>query len=64
LITVGLLPPELRAGFGYDWSPRRELLLRIVAACSRAVVPRLPHMVRDLPIARRAYARLASRRVP
>jgi uncharacterized protein (DUF2236 family) len=57
LITVGLLPPALRAGFGYRWGPRQAAALRRLAQCSRAVVPRLPHVVRDLPMARAAYRR-------
>jgi uncharacterized protein (DUF2236 family) len=56
--TVWLLPPTLRAGFGYSWGPRRERLMRGVAAGSRALVPRLPHVVRDLPLARAADRRV------
>ncbi len=59
LMTVWLLPAQLRAGFGYSWGPRRELLLRGLAATSRALVPRLPGPVRDLPIARAADRRVA-----
>ena len=59
LITVWLLPPELRVGFGYAWGPRRELLMRGLAATSRAVLPRLPRSLRDLPIARAADRRVA-----
>lgn len=57
LMTVWLLPPELRVGFGYGWGPRREQTARAVAASSRWLVPRLPHALRDLPIARRAVRR-------
>jgi uncharacterized protein (DUF2236 family) len=59
LVTVWLLPPELRRGFGFGWGPRRERLMRVVAAVSRAVVPRLPRLLRDLPIARAAERRVA-----
>ncbi len=59
LMTVWLLPPPLRAGFGFEWGPRRELLMRGLAASSRALIPRLPHGVRDLPIARAAHRRVA-----
>jgi uncharacterized protein (DUF2236 family) len=58
LLTVWLLPPALRTGFGYSWGPRRERLMRIVAASSRAVVPRLPRALRDLPMARMAERRV------
>jgi len=59
LVTVWLLPPEVRAGFGYSWGPRRELLMRGLAATSRALVLRLPRLLRDLPIARAAERRVA-----
>jgi uncharacterized protein (DUF2236 family) len=58
LITVWLLPPPIRTGFGYTWGPRRERFMHSVAALSRAVVPRLPGPVRDLPIARAAERRV------
>ena len=56
--TIWLLPPALRDGFGYGWGPRRERLVRGPATGSRAIVPRLPHILRDLPIARAADHRL------
>ena len=58
LVTVWLLPEALRSGFGYDWGPRRERLMRTLAATSRRVVPHLPHAVRDLPIAHAAQRRV------
>jgi uncharacterized protein (DUF2236 family) len=60
LTTLWLLPPPLRAGFGYDWGPRRERLMRTVAAASRATVPRLPRLLRDLPVASEAYRRVGA----
>ena len=59
LVTVWLLPPPLRAGFGCSWGPGREMLMCGLAATSRALVPHVPHMVRDLPIARAADRRVA-----
>ncbi len=61
LITIWLLPPPLRAGFGFRWGPRRDKLMQRLAACSRAIVPRLPHAVRDLPQARAADRRMRRR---
>jgi uncharacterized protein (DUF2236 family) len=55
--TIWLLPRPLRDGFGFSWGPRRETAMQRIAACSRAIVPRLPRSVRDLPMARAAYAR-------
>lgn len=58
LATVWLLPPPLRTGFGYMWGSRREAAMQSLAATSRAVVPRLPRLVRDLPMATSAYRRV------
>ena len=58
--TLWLLPPSLRQGFGYSWGPRREAAMQKLALTSRALVPRLPHLVRDLPVARAAYQRVRS----
>ena len=56
LVAVGLLPEPLRVGFGYRWGARRQLALERAAALSRAVVPRLPAALRDVPWARAAHA--------
>jgi uncharacterized protein (DUF2236 family) len=60
LVTVGLLPPSVRAGFGFEWDERRERelrrLLRRVASVNR-LTPRpireagMRHVVdRDKPL--------------
>jgi uncharacterized protein (DUF2236 family) len=59
LLTIWLLPPALRAGFGCTWGPRREAAMRRVAALSRVVVPHLPSLARELPVARAARHRVA-----
>lgn len=59
VLTTWLLPPALRAGFGFSWGPRREALMCRAAAASRGVVPRLPRALRDVPIARAADRRVA-----
>jgi uncharacterized protein (DUF2236 family) len=61
-VAVWLLPPAIREGFGYRWGPRREWLMRRFAALVRVVVPRLPGVVRDLPVARAADRRVGRRR--
>jgi uncharacterized protein (DUF2236 family) len=58
LLTLWLLPEPIRSGFGYAWGPRRERSWRTLAALSRAVVPRLPRLARDLPPARAAERRV------
>jgi uncharacterized protein (DUF2236 family) len=45
-LTVGMLPPVLRQRLGLSWGPRREQALESAAACSRAVLPRLPRPLR------------------
>lgn len=57
LNAVWLLPPTLRAQFGFSWGPRREALMRGLARGSRLVVPRLPRALRDVPWARAAERR-------
>lgn len=53
LVSIGLLPPEIRRMYGYPWSPSQERALRLMAALSRLIVPRLPGVLRYWPIARR-----------
>lgn len=60
--AVWLLPPTIREGFGYTWGPRRERFMQLCAALSRRIVPRLPAVVRDLPVARAADRRVEGRR--
>jgi uncharacterized protein (DUF2236 family) len=59
LATVGLLPEELRARFGLEWSPRREQLLNASSATIRRLMPILPGFAREFPGARQARLRIA-----
>jgi uncharacterized protein (DUF2236 family) len=52
LITVGLLPPEVRRLYGYRWSRGRERLLNAFAAAMRAALPAMPRVLRVAPAAR------------
>lgn len=54
LVTIGLLPPSLRAGYGFEWDSRRERAFRGVMAVVRRVRKLLPAMLREWPIARAA----------
>lgn len=46
-ITVGLLPPKVRKGYGFSWDPLREATLRANQAYVRRVVlPLLPDRLR------------------
>jgi uncharacterized protein (DUF2236 family) len=46
LVTVGLLPPELRERFGVDWSFGRESEFRALSAASRVTTPLMPAVTR------------------
>ncbi|THG28137.1 oxygenase MpaB family protein [Naasia lichenicola] len=56
LLTAGMLPPELRAGYGIRWTPRHQLRYERAIRRIRAVYRVLPHRFRTLP------ARLTLRR--
>jgi len=57
-MTAWLLPHPIRDGFGLSWSRRRERMMQSVALASRALVPHLPPVVRDLPQFRAAQRRV------
>jgi uncharacterized protein (DUF2236 family) len=58
LLTVWLLPPAVRDGFGLPWDLRRERAARLLATSIRTVLPVVPPSVRRWP-----HARTAERRV-
>ena len=53
LLTLGPLPPELRAAYGFAWSERDERAFRRLVAFIRRGVARAPRRVRHWPEARR-----------
>nr|MDQ6914294.1 DUF2236 domain-containing protein [Actinomycetota bacterium] len=56
LLTVGLLPPALRAQYGLRWDPARAALLRASTGAIRRLLPLLPALAREFPAARAAGA--------
>lgn len=54
LVTAALLSPKMRELLGVEWNARRERIFRILAAMSRATLPRLPRRIRMVP---QAYSR-------
>ncbi|MFZ4894796.1 oxygenase MpaB family protein [Plantibacter sp. Mn2098] len=46
LVTAALLPPELRAGYGFTWSARQQGRFDRRVRFARRVWPKLPHAVR------------------
>jgi uncharacterized protein (DUF2236 family) len=60
LTTIGLLPPTIRAGYGFTWSSRNEAMLRLSAGLVRKLLALTPSILRHWPAARAAF-RAASR---
>lgn len=56
--TIGVLPPRLRALYGYTWDEHRQTLLDLSAAGARLLIPLLPPLLRDMPQARAARRRV------
>ncbi|HVM41788.1 MAG TPA: oxygenase MpaB family protein [Acidimicrobiia bacterium] len=57
MVTVDMLPRPIREGYGLAWDGRRKRVVRSSQAVVRAVLPRLPDLVRNFPHhARRALA--------
>jgi uncharacterized protein (DUF2236 family) len=54
LVTAGLLPDELKRGYGLAWNDARERRLRLFARVVRLFLPLLPTPLRIVPQARRA----------
>ncbi|MFN8633581.1 MAG: oxygenase MpaB family protein [Chloroflexota bacterium] len=57
LPMVGLLPPSVRAAYGFAWDARREHLLQDSARLVRPLLALTPSLLRHWPAARRAFAR-------
>jgi uncharacterized protein (DUF2236 family) len=55
LITLGVLPPQIRDGYGVAWGSRNEALLRLAARLVRGLLPLTPSVVRHWPAARAAF---------
>jgi len=58
LVTAGLLPEKLRAGYGLSWSHRKQKRFLRFAAAVRAIRPWMPALIRVVPNARRAEKEL------
>ncbi len=54
LLTAGLLPEPLRAGYGLEWNERRGKRYSLATRAIRIVRPALPKLFRVVPNARRA----------
>jgi uncharacterized protein (DUF2236 family) len=57
LPAIGLLPPSIRAAYGFAWSSRQERALQLLCAVVRGALPLVPSPLRYWPAARAAAAR-------
>jgi uncharacterized protein (DUF2236 family) len=55
--TVGLLPPAIRAAYGFSWDERRARVLSLMAVTSRRLLPFFPPFLRHWRAARAAASR-------
>lgn len=63
-VTAFLLPPALRSAFGLTFTQADQLLVRSSLRALRAVYPRMPRRVRDVPAYVEAQRRLAGKTGP
>lgn len=56
LPTIGLLPPAIRAMYGFPWDARHQRALWLIARLTRAGLRATPPPIRHFPAARRAQA--------
>lgn len=59
-LTVGLLPDPIREQYGYAFPAWEERVLRLFLRTTRQIVPRLPGIMRYVPLYRRACRLLAT----
>jgi uncharacterized protein (DUF2236 family) len=59
LVSLSVLPPAIRRGYGIGWSSGRERGVERLAAASRRLLPLMPDLLRHVPAARAAEGRLA-----
>jgi uncharacterized protein (DUF2236 family) len=58
LVSLSVLPPAIRTGYGIGWSGRRQRGVDLLAAASRRLLPLVPEPLRHVPAARSAERRL------
>lgn len=58
LVSLSVLPPAIRRGYGIHWSRRRGRGVELLASACRRVLPLVPDPLRHVPAARSAESRL------
>ncbi len=59
LVSLSVLDPTIRRGYGISWARRRERGVDLVASASRRLLPFVPDLLRHVPAARSAERRLS-----
>jgi len=62
LVSLAVLRPDIRAGYGISWSPARERGMIRLSAVTRRVLPLVPPLLRFAPQARAADRRVGQAR--
>lgn len=60
LVSVSVMPDQIRRQYGIGWSDARRRGMDRIAVTSRRLLPHLPGVVREMPQARAAERRLAA----
>lgn len=55
LMTIGLLPDDVRHGYGFEWNEQRQRRFRRTIALVRGTRQALPRVLREWPAARRPH---------
>ncbi len=64
LLTCGLLPPAVRALYGFSWDQQHQYAFELTMQGLHSVLPHLPHRLRVLPITRRLmHGRISEERL-
>ena len=50
LMTIGLLPEQVRSMYGFDFGPRQQRRMNMVLRCARASMRILPRVIRHFPM--------------
>ncbi|MEX2135806.1 MAG: oxygenase MpaB family protein [Chloroflexota bacterium] len=64
LVSLSVLPPTIRRGYGITWSRRRDRGVERLASASRLLLPLVPDLLRHVPAARSAARRLTRAGAP
>jgi uncharacterized protein (DUF2236 family) len=64
LLTIGMLPPEIREAYGFGWGPGREAALKAFSKAVRGTLPIVPSALRYWRSARTSKSRQLPGKMP